>query len=327
MATPTRSPLADDSAPAESRAEGRVARERGSILARRYLLVAELGRGAEGVVYHARDLRLGGRSVAVKTLLPGAPSRPERLEQFATEANVLCRITHPNVPVVLDHGPCERGYFIAFPLIRGRTLEQMTPDTGAPDVRGAVRLAARLARVLHFLWSELGILHLDVKPANVLLPDGDPEMLYLSDFGLAVVRNAGRSGPDRQGIRGTPAYLSPERARGEDSRVGHATDIYAVGVLLFRLLTGRVPFPAGYPRVLRDIQFDPAPAPSSLRAGLHPALDTIVARALAKAPEERFGTGLRLAEELERCLDGHRLSPAPNPYTETGHEGRRPWRT
>ena len=248
--------------------------------------------------------------MAVKTLPPGAPGRPERLEQLAAEANVLCRVIHPNVPIVLDHGPCESGYFIAFPLIRGRTLEQMTPDTGAPDVRRAVRLAARLARVLHFLWSELGILHLDVKPANVLLLDGDPEMLYLTDFGVAVIRNTDRPGPACKGIRGTPAYLSPERARGDDTRVGHTADLYAVGVLLFRLLTGRLPFLAGYPRILRDIQDDPVPPPSSLRAGLDPALDAIVARAIAKKPEDRYGTGLRMAEELEGWLEAAVAIPA-----------------
>ena len=276
----------------------------GTILAKRYLVAEELGRGAEGVVYLARDLRLGGRRVAVKTLHPDLPCRGKAIAYLAAEADVLCRINHPNIPTVLDHGPCERGYFIAFPLIKGRTLEQSIPSGGWTDLPRAVRLTARLARVLFFLWSEHGVLHLDVKPANILLPDGDPEAISLTDFGLAVIRRAGRCLIPHKGIVGTPAYMSPERARGDHSRVGHSADVYAVGVLLYRLSTGKLPFPAGYPQVFHDIQHEPAPPPSHSRPRIDAGLDEIVARSLAKSPTNRFGSGLELAQELEKWIDG-----------------------
>lgn len=286
---------------------------KGVVFAGRFKIESELGQGAFGIVYHARDRQLGGRDVAIKMLRSEVVESSEAVDRLKAEAEVMARIVHPNILPVIDHGLSGGRYYIVLPLVRGRTLKDMIPAGGVKDLRQGVAIVVKVARALHHVWSQHRILHRDVKPSNILLLDGDEESLYLMDFGLAACQDTKRVRVTVIGsIMGTPAFMSPEQASGDNARVSHAADLYSAGVVLFQLLTGTVPFPAEYPDVLYDIREKPVPAPSSLRPGLDPALDAIVLKALAKTPERRYATGQAMAKALEDWL-ALRPASAPRP--------------
>jgi serine/threonine-protein kinase len=270
----------------------------GTVLGERYEVRNELGQGTFGVIYHAQDRMLNNREVAIKMLRAEVAESADARQRLEREARAMVAIVHPSILPVLDYGLCQGRYYIVFPLVKGRTLKEEIPASGLADCRRAANLVIQIARALHYLWSRHRILHRDVKPANILLAEGDKDALFLMDFGLAACQDQAGRTLDK-GLLGTPAYMAPEQAAGKLGHVGHSADVYSAGVVLFELLTGTVPFTAPYPAVLDDIRARQAPPPSTLRPSLDPALDAIVARALAKSPRDRYSTGQELAEALE----------------------------
>jgi serine/threonine-protein kinase len=272
-----------------------------------YEVEAVLGHGGMGVVYKARHLRLN-RPVALKMLLAGPYARPDELGRFLREAEAVAGLRHPNIVQVHDSGDLDGRPYFVMEYLEGGPLSGKLAGTPLP-AGDAARLLATLAdavRVAH----EGGVIHRDLKPANVLLTaDGTPK---LSDFGLAR-RMEGGAGITACGAPlGTPSYMAPEQARGQAGALGPAVDVYALGAVLYELLTGRPPFRAetATETMLQVIQQDPAP-PSRLNARVPRELETICLKCLHKEPARRYPSAAALAEDLHRFLRGEPIAARP----------------
>ena len=247
----------------------------------RYEIGEEIARGAYGIVHRAVDLHLG-RDVALKTLRH-RDDDPGAVERFEREARIAARLDHPGIVRVFGTGVQDGLPWIAFELVDGAPLRGPRP---APEAR---RLVARVAEAVAHAHAR-GVVHRDLKPANILLgPDGP----VVADFGIA--RGPGEPPLTQTGeLLGTPAYMAPEQLRGEVGRIGPAADVWALGVIFFELLTGRLPHDgASFVELSAQVLNDPAPeAPD-----LEPELRMMLSRCLAKTPEERPS-----AAELARSL-------------------------
>jgi WD40 repeat protein len=278
-----------------------------------YELLEEIGRGGMGVVYKARQRRLG-RLVAVKMILAGQFAAPAEVRRFRLEAENTAQLDHPHIVPILEVGEHDGLPFFSTRLIEGGNLAQHREEIGR-DPRRAAGLLAAVAEAVHYAHRH-GILHRDLKPANILLgADGQP---HLTDFGLAK-RVAGPGQEPGRGtltesgaIVGTPGYLAPEQVRGESKRLTTAADIYSLGAILYDLLTGRAPFQADTPleALLKVETAEPVP-PSRLRPGLPRDLETICLRCLQKEPGRRYASAAELAEDLRRFLAGEPIQARP----------------
>ena len=297
------------------------------ILADRYRLVRPLGQGGMGEVWEARDESLR-RPVAVKvvSVLAGGGSRAaEARARFLREARITAALQHPNIVTVHDLGeavtPEGTTPFLVMELLRGRGLDAVVrrgPVDGTDAARWGTGICEALAEA-----HEAGVLHRDIKPANVFVTaSGGVKVL---DFGIARAADPSATG-DRLTqtgfLVGTAAYMAPEQARGHPER---RSDLYALGCVLFELLTGRPPFTApdtvGY--LTAHLQ-DTPPAPSAVAAGLSPAWDRLVLRLLAKEPEQRYGSAAELADELRQLGDPAQATPPAPPRAATVAAPARP---
>ncbi len=261
----------------------------------RYELLASIGRGGMAEVYRARDTKLG-RDVAVKLVLPSY-GEPEFIERFLREARLVASLEHPHILPVYDFGEDQGRPFLVVPLVDGGSLENRLG-------RGVVSLAKvsewirALAGALDFAHAR-GVLHRDVKPANVLLADGDRP--FLSDFGIAKAGDATSKLTATGVVLGTPSYMAPELALGRPA--GAASDIYALAVMAYELLAGGPPFSGDSALAVLHQHAHTPPPRLSLRAGhLPPAVDRVFDRALAKDPAARHGTAMEFATELAAAL-------------------------
>ncbi|MFT3819652.1 MAG: serine/threonine-protein kinase [Rubrivivax sp.] len=265
----------------------------------RYRLVKVLGQGAMGVVYEAVDTRLN-RTVAIKTVLRSHLADETTANEYATrferEAQAAARLAHPHVVTVYDFGEHEDISYIVMEFVRGRELNQAFEAGERFPLPEAVRIMRELLQALDYAHQQ-GIVHRDIKPANVMLDAGGH--VKLTDFGVARVANANQDRTMPGTLVGTPSYMSPEQILG--LAVGSRADIFAAGVILYQFLTGKRPFSGGGPfGVQRKIvQDDPEP-PSQANPELPPGFDIIIARALAKQPEDRYETAAAFAIDLER---------------------------
>ncbi|MCB9762010.1 MAG: protein kinase [Alphaproteobacteria bacterium] len=263
----------------------------------RYALRGQIGRGGMGLVYRAWDPELG-REVALKLLFSGQVSDRAQKRRFLREARAVARLRHPHIVEVYDIGEHQGNVFYAMRLIEGENLAQRLMR-GPLTEREATRLALQLARALAHAHAH-GLVHRDVKPSNVLLDGGDA---VLVDFGLVkdhdesvVLTQDGRA-------MGTPAYMSPEQARGELSAIGPASDQYGLGAVLYEALSGEPPFRGATPLEVMRQSAATEPAPLE-RSGVDPGLARITRRAMAKAPRDRFADLGELADALERWQEG-----------------------
>ncbi len=271
-----------------------------------YEILGELGRGGMGVVFKARQVALG-RVVALKMVLHGDLAGSAELARFQGEARAAARLAHPNIAQVYDVGEHRGLPFFSLEFVAGGTLADRLRE-GPLAPRRAAALVATLARAVQAA-HDAGVVHRDLKPANVLLAeDGTPK---ITDFGLAR-RLDGETGLTATGaVMGTPAYMAPEQASGQAKTAGPPADVWALGVILYECLTGRVPFTGLTPldTLMQVLSRAPAP-PSRVRPGLAEDLDTICMRCLNKAPEERYPSAAALADDLERFLAGLPLPSA-----------------
>ena len=292
----------------------------------RYEVVRELARGGMGVVFVARDPELG-REVALKVLKPfAAEDAADEIERFKREARAMARMHHPNVVAVHDAG-CDGDIpYLVMDLVEGPSLKDLIKQRGLLDPRQAAALGAKVARALQHA-HEQGVLHRDVKPANVLVKDGEP---LLVDFGLARGQALGSTAHlTRTGeVLGTPLYMAPEQARGELDQIDTRTDVYALGATLYHALTGRTPFQGPDPTsVFASIATELPPSIQQQLPGFDPALESIVLRCLQKERADRPQTARALADELEAWL-GSGAAPAGRPAvasTAPASEARTPW--
>jgi eukaryotic-like serine/threonine-protein kinase len=268
-------------------------------------ILAELGRGGMGVVYKARQLDLG-REVAIKMVLAGAHATRETLIRFQIEAEAVARLDHENIVKIYQIGAQDGFPFFTLEYLPGGTLAEKFARKPQPQ-QEAARTISVLASAMHRAHTQ-GVVHRDLKPANILLSaDGIPK---IADFGLA--KRFQEEGHTALGATlGTPGYLSPEQARG-DNNTGPATDIYALGAILYEMLTGRTPFTGSSPtdiilRVLRDEVVSPA----YHRPGISRDLETICLKCLQKEPAKRYVSAADLAQDLRNFLEGRTVTARP----------------
>jgi serine/threonine-protein kinase len=263
----------------------------------RYRIVRKLGTGGMANVYLAEDQELG-RRVAIKILDDRHASDDQFVERFRREAKNAAGLNHPNIVSIYDRGEAEGTYYIAMEYLDGRSLKELIVTRGPAPVHVAIDYARQILAALRFAHRN-SIVHRDIKPHNVLVDDDG--RLKVTDFGIA---RAGASEMTEAGsIIGTAQYLSPEQAKG--TTVDHRSDIYSIGVVLYELLTGRVPFTGdtAVEIAMRHLSSVPEP-PSALRDGISPELDMVVLRALAKDPDDRYQTAEEMDAELERVSRG-----------------------
>ena len=285
----------------ESREKGRSLQDTNGTPERlgRYVIERKLGRGAMGAVYLARDPRIN-RPVALKVIPIEKEFEDEELEEarlrFFREAESAGRLTHPNIITVFDAGEDKHLAYIAMEYLAGLPLTHYTDPKKLLAPRKALELCARTADALNYAHDQ-GVIHRDIKPAN-LLYDLKADLLKISDFGVARLTDNNRT---KTGIvLGTPMYMSPEQL-GAETLTGHS-DLFSLGVTLYELLTGEVPFKAKNIAVLmtKITTEDPVPV-SNRRPGVPPSVDAVLSKALAKRPEKRFGNGAEMAVALRNC--------------------------
>jgi serine/threonine-protein kinase len=284
-----------------------------------YEILGELGRGGMAVVYQARQACLN-RVVALKILQVGSDANPAQLGRFKSEAEALAQLKHPNIVQIYDVGAQgDRPYF-ALELMDGGSLEKRLAGTPQP-ARLAAKLVETLARAMHVVHQK-GIVHRDMKPANVLLREGVNTKLELctpmiTDFGLAkrldVPQGLTRSGV----IMGTPSYMAAEQAKGRSQEIGPATDVYALGAILYEMLTGRPPFLGeNLLEILRQVEEEEPVPPRRLQPNLPRDMETICLKCLQKEPGNRYASAEVLAEDLRRFLAGETITARPTPAWE-----------
>jgi tetratricopeptide (TPR) repeat protein len=264
-----------------------------------YELLEEIGRGGMGVVYKARQAGLD-RLVALKMVLAGAYAGEAERARFRGEALAVARLQHPHVVQVFAVGEHEGHPFLALELLEGGSLAERLRGGPLPP-RQAAELAERLARAVQAA-HEAGVVHRDLKPANILL--GGDGTAKVADFGLAKRLDA--AGPTQSGaVMGTPAYMAPEQAGGRAKEVGPAADVYALGAILYEMLTGRPPFQAESPlETLQQVLTRDPVGPRRLRPQVPRDLETVCLKCLHKEPAGRYASAAALADDLRRFLDG-----------------------
>ncbi|TMK78384.1 MAG: Stk1 family PASTA domain-containing Ser/Thr kinase, partial [Actinobacteria bacterium] len=281
---------------AEDSDAGRLAK--GTVLASRYALDGLLGHGGMADVYHGTDQVLG-RQVAVKVLGPQFARDQSFVARFRREAQAAAALNHPNLVSVFDTGSDDGTHYIVMEYVAGTTLAKVIRDEGPLPADRAATIALAVTRALAFA-HRAGLVHRDVKPANIML--SSEGAVKVMDFGIARTTN-GESLTQTAAVLGTATYFSPEQAQGE--AVDARSDIYALGCVLFEMLTGHPPFSGENPVAVayKHVQEDP-PHPSDEARGVPPELEAIVMRCLAKDPEDRYQTAEDLADDLQRFRSG-----------------------
>jgi eukaryotic-like serine/threonine-protein kinase len=279
----------------------------GDLIADRYELEELVGTGGMSTVFRAHDLQLE-RRVAIKILHEHYAEDPEYLERFRREARAVARLSHPNIVTVIDRGDDGERQYIVFEHVEGENLKELVLRSGRLPVRRALELSLAIADGLSFA-HEHGLVHRDVKPQNVLLSqEGE---VKVTDFGIARSLHVEHGVTQTGTVLGTGEYLAPEQASGKG--VSPATDVYSLGVVLWELLAGDVPFTGeNFVAVaLRHVN-EPPPDLRQRRPDVSPRLEAAIERALAKDPARRFPSMAAFAKELRACLaevDGE--SPPP----------------
>jgi TolB-like protein/Flp pilus assembly protein TadD/predicted Ser/Thr protein kinase len=263
-----------------------------------YELLEEIGRGGQGVVFRARQKSLN-RTVAVKVISLGQWASKTHLKRFRLEAEAAARLEHPGIVPIHEVGERDGSCYFSMKFIEGGQLDEVVKQTPMP-IRQAVELIAKVARTVHYA-HEHGILHRDIKPGNILLDTkGEP---HLTDFGLARLVESESSVTHTLEVLGTPSYMAPEQAVGNNTAVSSATDVYGLGAVLYQLLTGHPPFAGGTTYETIKLLLDTEPRqPRLLNPKIDRDLSTICLKCLDKDPQRRYTSALALAEDLERWL-------------------------
>jgi tetratricopeptide (TPR) repeat protein len=277
----------------------------GVVIAGRYEVVRQLGKGGMGAVYQARQISMD-RMVALKLIHPQVTSSAEAIERFHREMQATSRIEHPNTIQVFDYGEAEDGQlFLAMEFLDGRPLSKLLAESGALPLPRLIHIAEQIVRALGAA-HQRGIVHRDLKPDNVMLLEryGEPDFVKVLDFGIARFLEGDTRMTAEGALIGTPLYMSAEQAQGQP--VDHRTDFYSLGVMLYEMALGKLPFNGPtMASLLVAHAHDAPPAPSVVAPGVLPApLESLILRLLSKSPDERPGTAAELLHELEKCGGG-----------------------
>ncbi len=292
-----------------------------------YEALAPLGQGGMGVVYKARQAATG-RVVAIKMLNPIFQNQEEKLARIMHEAEAVAALDHPNIIKIFGKGRQDGVPYLALECLEGKSLADECRE-GRVEPRRAAGILETLAKAIHFAHRR-GIIHRDLKPSNVLRAiDGE---LKITDFGLAKFIHSEKGVTTSGLIMGTPAYMSPEQARGSNRLIGPHSDVYSLGAIFYQMLTGRTPFRGETAMdLLHAILFEDPIWPSLLVRGLPPQLCTICMTCLERDIPKRFATAEELAKELRAFLDGApdqvecgKVLDESHSGQKDGHEGSRP---
>ncbi len=290
-----------------------------------YLVESVIGRGGMAVVYEARDLRLD-RRVALKLLAPELARNDTFRRRFAHESKVAATIEHPHIVPVFEAGEADGLLYIAMRLVEGPDLRVMLDRTGPLPLDTAARITGQVASALDAAHAH-DLVHRDVKPGNILIAPGadrdHPEHAYLTDFGL-MKKSLSLTGFTTDGqFVGTVAYVAPEQISGKP--VDGRCDVYGLGCVVYEALTGEPPFQRDEDvALLWAHQYDTPAAPSALRPGLPEAVDEVLAKALAKSPDDRWSSCLEFAGALRRAgAEAGPVTGAEPPVTGSAEEDAR----
>src|SRR5437868_2757393 len=263
-----------------------------------YELLDEVGRGGQGVVFRARQKSLN-RIVALKVIGLGQWATEAHLKRFRLEAEAAARLEHPGIVPIHEVGERDGQCYFSMKFVEGGQLDEVVRR--APmSIRQATELIAKVARTVYYAHGH-GILHRDIKPGNILLDvKGEP---HLTDFGLARLVESESSITHTLDVIGTPSYMAPEQAVGNNAAVARATDVYGIGAVLYQLLTGQPPFAGGTTYETIKLLLDTEPKkPRLLNPKIDRDLSTVCLKCLEKDPKRRYSSAFALAEDLERWL-------------------------
>jgi serine/threonine-protein kinase len=279
------------------------------ILNDRYQLLERVGSGGMALVFKAQDLMLG-RLVAVKVMQDSLSGDETFVRRFQQEAHAAANLAHPNIVTIHDVGFSEGRYYMVMEYVPGHTLKQLIRnqnETGRPmPIDRAIHLTTQICQGIGYA-HRAGLVHCDVKPQNILLTDD--ERVKVADFGIARAFSEAHIEPDAEMVLGTPQYFSPEQAKGEAATP--SSDVYSIGIILFELLCGRLPFIAdSYTGLAEKHILEPPPLVSQYNPAIPDPLVQIVKKVLAKEPSGRY----RTADQLGRILSSYRESS----FQETG---------
>jgi serine/threonine protein kinase len=266
----------------------------------RYRILKTLGEGAMGSVYLALDSQLQ-RKVALKIPKVDAKEQPRFIERFLREARSAATLTHPNICPVYDVGELDGQHFITMAYIQGHSLSDFVNPAKPQNERHIATVVRKIALALHEAHAN-GLVHRDVKPANVMIDQRNEPIIM--DFGLARQLDDGEdSRLTRDGaILGSPAYMSPEQIEGQATKIGPACDIYSLGVILYELLTGQLPFQGSVASIIGQILAKEPIHPTRVRSQVSPRIADIALKAMAKRPQERFSSMKEVANALTEFL-------------------------
>src|SRR5438128_983272 len=270
-----------------------------------YELLEEVGRGGQGVVFRARQKSLN-RTVALKVISLGQWASKAHLKRFRLEAEAAARLEHPGIVPIHEVDERDGQCYFSMKFVEGGQVDEVVKRTPI-SIRQAAELIVKVGRTVHYA-HEHGIIHRDIKPGNILLDEkGEP---HLTDFGLARLVESESSVTQTLDVLGTPSYMAPEQAVGNNAAVSSATDVYGLGAVLYQLLTGHPPFAGGTTYETIKLLEDTEPRPPRL---LNPKVDrdlsTICLKCLEKDPKRRYSSALALVEDLEHWLNHEPILP------------------
>ncbi|RMG89053.1 MAG: serine/threonine protein kinase [Chloroflexi bacterium] len=268
-----------------------------------YRIIGQLGQGGMATVYKAYHPQLD-RYVAIKVMHEAFQEDDAFIARFEREAKIVARLEHPHIVPVYGYDRYEGQPYLVMKYIEGKTLKHFLKNGPLP-LEEILRIMTAVADALNYAHKQ-GVLHRDIKPSNIMIADdGTP---YLTDFGLARIAQAGESTLSQDMLLGTPHYISPEQARGEQNLDGR-TDIYSFGIVLYELVVGRVPFSADTPyAIIHDHIYTPLPLPTRVNPNIPEAVETVLLKALAKSPKDRFESANALMQAFKKAVETSNLT-------------------
>ncbi|MCK5845541.1 MAG: serine/threonine protein kinase, partial [Victivallales bacterium] len=283
----------------------------------KYSIIEEIARGAMGVVYKVRDPDLK-RELALKVMIAGENASEDLLKRFLREARAAARINHPNVVAVHEVGNIGGQYFFTMDYIQGTSFDKILSGRWMPldDVVKHVRDIALALKTAH----DMNIIHRDIKPANIMF-DVKNERALLADFGLAKELDGNTMLSMTGMMMGSPAYMSPEQAKGMVHETDHRTDLYSLGVLLYEAATGEQPFSSEtvVDTIRKTVYEDPVPPRKMAPGEVSKDLENIILKCMEKEPENRYQNAKELANDLTAYLEGHKVRAKAIPFIRSIH--------